>query len=317
MNKTVSVIVPVYKVEDLLNRCVDSILNQDYKDLEIILVDDGSPDRCGQICDQYKETDNRIKVIHKLNGGLSSARNAGLDICTGTYVTFIDSDDWISDQFISALVRSIEENKSDIAISDTVCVYENSDVTKSFGLSYNPKNCYTNLEAYNVMFLQHEFDNSAWGKLYKKELFRNLRFTPGILYEDFDIMYRILYNTKLISYCSNVSYFYFQRSGSIMHESYTEKDNVLLSIANDMLSFINKNVPEVKEAAIRRYVVSELIILNKTGYKHKYTNTICSIYDDLSNLKRDIFKNPYISLKSKCRIFLFLILGRKRNVKNS
>lgn len=102
-----------------------------------------------------------------------------------------------------------------------------------------------------------------------------------------------------------------------MHQSYTERDNVLLSIANDMLSFISENVPEVREAAIKRYVVSELIILNKTGYKHEYINTICSIYNDLSNLKQDIFKNHYISLKSKCRIFLFLILGRRRNVKNS
>ena len=114
MKSLVSVIVPIYKVEKYLNKCVDSIINQSYKNLEIILVDDGSPDKCGEICDKYAEKDSRVKVIHKENGGLSDARNAGIDIAKGDYLLFVDSDDWITSNICEVLIKNANDNLSDI-----------------------------------------------------------------------------------------------------------------------------------------------------------------------------------------------------------
>ena len=125
MEDLISVVVPIYNVENYIKKCVDSILSQTYKNLEIILVDDGSPDNCPQICDEYAQKDNRIKVIHKENGGLSDARNAGIDISKGKFITFIDSDDYIEKDYVEVLYNSIKENASDMAIGSHKAIYDN------------------------------------------------------------------------------------------------------------------------------------------------------------------------------------------------
>ena len=118
MQKLISIIIPIYDVQCYLRKCIDSVINQTYKNLEIILVDDESPDNCGEICEEYAKKDNRIKVIHKKNGGLSSARNAGLDVCTGEYVSFIDSDDFVEETYIEELCNMIEKNEADISMAN-------------------------------------------------------------------------------------------------------------------------------------------------------------------------------------------------------
>ena len=184
MNSTVfiSVIVPIYKVEKYLHRCIDSVLAQTFTDFELILVDDGSPDNCGKICDEYAEKDNRIHVIHKENGGLSDARNAGIDWAFANsdseWITFIDSDDWIHPKYLETLYNAVKETGCEISI----CGYEET-------TGDSPKVDDINLQAVIVstedFFCEHNVNAVvAWGKLYKKELFREIRYPVGKLHED-------------------------------------------------------------------------------------------------------------------------------------
>ena len=212
MKPLVSVIIPVYKVEPYFRRCLDSVINQTYTNLEIILVDDGSPDNCPQICDEYALKDRRIVVIHKENGGLSDARNAGLNICKGDYITFVDSDDWVDLQYIEELFRLLTESDSDIAIGEN---FQTNNIQSRPCYVINSF-VYTSKEA-----LVHLFENThaafiiSCGKLYKKELFSKLRFPVGKYHEDEYTTYILFYHSKQIAYTSQVLYYYYQRSDSI------------------------------------------------------------------------------------------------------
>ena len=177
----ISVIVPIYKVEKYLHKCIDSILAQTYTNLEIILVDDGSPDNCGKICDEYAAKDSRIKVIHQPNGGLSAARNAGLDIATGDYIGFVDSDDYIAPDMYEKLYNALVKNDADMAI----CDYQR------FGneLPYDEMSLTTEvITGLQAMEKQNTVINCsfvvAWSKLYKSFIFSNVRFPVGKINED-------------------------------------------------------------------------------------------------------------------------------------
>lgn len=218
-NPLVSIIVPVYKVEEYLHNCVDSIINQTYQNLEIILIDDGSPDNCGQICDEYVEKDERIKVIHQENKGLSSARNTGLDICRGNYIAFVDSDDWVDSNFIEAMLEYANENtivhcgyyihnekKVSHIFSDKILFFSNFSIIKELTDSI-PK-------PYNFL------NFAVWTKLYPKSIFLKLRFPQGMNFEDLylyvDIMHSLPnclvlnkplyhYNVRLNSICKTTT----------------------------------------------------------------------------------------------------------------
>jgi len=213
MNPLVSVIVPVYKVEAYLDRCVSSIVNQTYKNLEIFLVDDGSPDSCPGMCDEWASKDNRIRVIHKENGGLSDARNAALDIATGEYFTFVDSDDMIALNMIEIFIKVAEQEQSDVVM------------TKQY-LSFSkiPPPVMTTLEetktvlpenALEIMFCDY-MRWEAWGSLYHKSVFNNLRFPFGKLYEDIPVIPRAVLLSKQVSFIQTKGYYYFSNPESIM-----------------------------------------------------------------------------------------------------
>lgn len=218
-NPLISVIVPVYKVERYLRQCVDSILAQTYSNLEIWLIDDGSPDNCPKICDEYAKLDKRIKVIHKDNGGLADARNAALDKLTGDYVVCVDSDDYISNTHIEGLYNLLKQNDADVAIN-TYCTFSGHVLPKP----RKPKDkvyVYDNLHAIETMFYQKQFDTSAWGKLYKKDLFDNIRYPKGIVFEDLPTTYRLFLKAKKIVFQNIQSYYYLIRSNSIEGASFT------------------------------------------------------------------------------------------------
>lgn len=215
----ISVIVPVYNVEKYLDKCIDSIVNQTYKNLEIILVDDGSPDNCPQMCDAWAEKDSRIKVIHKSNGGLSSARNAGLDVSTGQYIVFVDSDDYISSLYCEKLYKALIDNSADLSICGVKKIYPDS---KDGEVS--------NIQDENLT--QDEFFDKmegfcgwcwvvAWNKLYSRKLFSEIRYPEGKLYEDDWIIHDIIYNCKKISTVSEALYYYVQRENSIISGKYS------------------------------------------------------------------------------------------------
>lgn len=219
MEKLISVIVPIYKVEEYLPRCVDSILNQSYRNIEVILVDDGSPDRCGDICEQYKLKDQRVVVIHKKNGGLSDARNAGTDVAKGELITYVDSDDWIHREFLQILYRHLSETDADIAICSNIStphfiedqpveaarhsVYDKQDLNKLLWANVDQRN-----RLHRDMIV-------AWGKLYKRELIGAIRYPYGRIHEDNFVTHQLLFAAHKVVYLPLPLVFYFQRNDSI------------------------------------------------------------------------------------------------------
>lgn len=210
----ISVIVPVYKVEKYLDRCVASIANQTYQNLEIILVDDGSPDNCPAMCDGWAAKDSRVKVIHKENGGLSDARNAGMDVAAGAYIAFVDSDDWIHSDYIRQLYWAAASHDADIAACDFRTVYEEM---PDNGLPEAPsiQPC-TPEQAIESMTNNSNFRAVAWNKLYRREVLGKDRYPKGRYHEDEFFTYRILDKARRLVYIDLPLYYYFQRPGSIM-----------------------------------------------------------------------------------------------------
>lgn len=214
MDELISLIIPIYNVEQYLPRCVDSICFQTYRNLEIILVDDGSPDHCGEICEAYAENDSRIKVIHKENGGLSDARNAALDVCTGEYIAFVDSDDYVSADFVETLYHANRTYHTKLSI----CGIIRFDQTGKQCVDYAPSNtekCVSGIEMVETIW-----QPSACNKLYHRSLFEGIRYPVGKLYEDLFIYHDILSRVDSISFTGKNSYYYFCRQNSIMNKAY-------------------------------------------------------------------------------------------------
>lgn len=229
--KKISVIVPVYNVEKYLSQCLDSIIHQTYKNLEIILVDDGSTDFSGLICDNYSQKDKRIKIIHKCQGGLSDARNAGLKIATGEYISFIDSDDFIDKNMYSILINNTQKYNSDIVWFNYYNYYSkkhfiNSSIIKNndlYDLSSSDK-----IKFAKNLFYQYKMDAHVWAKLYKRSIFNNIKFPYGKLFEDIFVLLPILSNAKIISTIPDCLYFYRNRSESIVNQYF--KQNIIKNI---------------------------------------------------------------------------------------
>lgn len=210
----ISVIVPVYQVENYLNQCIESIIDQTYTNLEIILIDDGSKDNCPQICDEWSIKDKRITVIHKKNGGLSDARNVGLDIAKGKYIAFIDSDDWVDSRYIELLYSSLINSEADISACSIQKVYD-ADSVDPYNL--NPQlQLATPKEAIKDILYDRRFKTVAWNKLYSEEILAGERFLVGKIHEDEFFSYKVFDKTKKLVFIDAPLYKYRQRSGSIM-----------------------------------------------------------------------------------------------------
>ena len=227
---------------------MDSILNQSYDNLEIILCDDESPDSCPQICDEYARKDSRIKVIHKKNGGLSDARNAGIDIATGRYITFVDSDDCLKPDMIEYLYNLLHENEADMACCQRQEIDEggkkkNNNKNHEQLISIGRENCMRD-------FLCHpSMDTVAWGKLYKTEMFRNIRYPKGKYNEDVFTTYKLVSKCKKIIAGSECKYLYRIRSKSIMNEDFSLRHLDGIEGAKQRASFIYKNYPDLSFVA--------------------------------------------------------------------
>lgn len=216
INPLISVIVPVYKVEQYLRRCVDSVLTQTYQNLEVVLVDDGSPDRCGAICDEYAKKDSRIGVIHQENRGLSAARNAGLDACTGQFVTFVDSDDYIERDLIQRLFDGIGD--ADLCGCGVIREEQSGEI-----ISVTKTADRIALPGKNVLCQHYTGENgrlgiaavAVWAKLYRKELWEGLRFYEGLMFEDMHIMPFLLGKCETARYIPYAGYHYLVTPGSI------------------------------------------------------------------------------------------------------
>lgn len=295
----ISVIVPIYKVEKYLSRCVDSILNQTYRNIEIILVDDGSPDRCGMICDEYQKKDRRIKVIHKKNGGLSDARNVGIKTARGEYITCIDSDDFISQFFLENLWIAIEKSSCEIATSWFVDYYEGDEIPQEQHLDIKDIQVLNREEFYERLLYQDGVEVSAWGKLYKANLFQGVEYPVGKLYEDIPTTYLLVEKTTKIAVIPNVDYFYFQRKTSIAQATFSIKKMDAIRHMGDFRNFITINYPPLKEAAECRYFSTVCNIVFQIE-DEEYENERIMLWKEITKYRRSVLLNS--SARKKARI---------------
>lgn len=307
MKNLITVVVPIYNVEKYIHRCIDSIINQTYKDLEIILIDDDSPDNCPKICDEYVKKDDRIRVIHKKNGGLSDARNTGIKNAHGKYITFIDSDDWIPKDSIRILYEYLLKNDADIAsgfLKETYIYEDDVDYTNLICTSYDKK------AALECLFYLHNFSNSASGKLYKTQLFNDIRYPKGKLYEDLGTTYKIFAKANKCISIDKIVYYYFQNEYSIVHSKFSQRRYDALIFANEALDYINNNFPDIINSAYYRIFYECLSIINDMPYFYRDKNKIFKL---IRKYRKIVIKDEKLYKKQKnlCFASLFGQVGIK------
>uniref|UniRef100_UPI001485C08B glycosyltransferase family 2 protein n=1 Tax=Bifidobacterium moukalabense TaxID=1333651 RepID=UPI001485C08B len=271
----ISIIIPVYNVIDYLDQAIESVLIQTYQNLEILIIDDGSTDGSAERCDYWDKLDSRIYVFHKRNGGLSDARNYGLERCHGEYIAFLDSDDCYSNWAIERLYEICLENKADIAISDPVHWYGEQDPQYVYEKDVK---IYSSSEAIAEMLYQRSFLVSAWGKLFRRNCFKTLRFPKSILFEDSAVMYKIFEAAGLIAYTPSKSYAYRHHSGSITTSDFKDSDLDILFICEEIENHYKDDVKILPAAIAYRANACLRIILNAPNGKYIGYITECNKY---------------------------------------
>lgn len=299
----ISVIVPVYKVEPYLRRCIDSVLAQDWKDFELILVDDGSPDRCGIICDEYAERDSRIRVIHKQNGGLSDARNAGIDAARGDCLSFVDSDDYIAPAYLSylyALLKSAENCK--VSQANHYIVREGKTALNSPG---NGTVILTQGQAFEAVLYHDRVDVSAWGKLYERSVFDVLRFPVGKLYEDTFLFGSILLQTPVYVYGGEAQYYYVRRKDSIVGKAFSKNNLDYIEAVNELTKIAIQVYPGLKKACDRRRVHASLSVLRYMEHcPQAYRTARDQLRNEALKLAPEVCALPGTPKRDKIALFL-------------
>lgn len=300
-NPIISIVVPVYNVEKYLDRCIESILAQSFKDFELILVNDGSSDSSAFICDKYKGMDKRVKVIHKENGGLSDARNKGIEIATGKYIGFVDSDDYIDKDMYLQLYELIEMHSADIAICDAVLV---SDFEQPKFKNARNVRVLTKEQALKDMICTKTISVNAWNKLYKINLFDTIKYPKGMLYEDLDTTYKLIDLSNTIVISDAQKYAYVQRIGSIMNSTgyFMRVDKV--KIISDMLAYFDARKfgceYERYIAGIFMYLMNDIYkmaVAKKLSKNTEYLEALKELYQSRHN---QLKSNAYMRKKEKC-----------------
>lgn len=281
----ISIIIPVYKVEIYLEKCIQSVINQTYENLQIILVDDGSPDNCGKICDEYAQKDHRIEVIHKSNGGLSDARNKGLEIAKGEYIGFVDSDDYIESDMYEVLYNLLKQYNVDVSICNFYTVSQGKIAIKN---ADNGIKEYNRIEILKEVLLDNNIQSYAWNKLYKKELFDEIKYPVGKKYEDIGTTFYLLEKCNKVVVTGKPEYYYINRQDSIVN-------NVTESTIIDYIELI-----------MQRYDYIEENIKELSSYNKDYLKRILKTAEqDIKSLNEvgDYTKKMYEELYNKVQKF--------------
>lgn len=300
--KLISIIVPVYNVQEYITKCIESLINQTYKNIEIILVDDGSTDNSGNICDEYKKKDKRVIVVHKLNGGVGSARNKGLDSVRGEYIAFVDPDDYVDEKMIERMYTNINKENADISIISCCYVYD----TK---IEYPKKdNQYLVMDTEEAFIKMNSFVYYGVGlvdKLFKRSLFNGLRFPNINSGEDWYVIYKVFDKANKVVYDSKVMYYYRQRLSSLTHNKTVNFD--CLNASRQSIEIISKKYPKAIKSAYTMYVTENIgvydkILLSKLKSQRK---------DDIKELRKNV-KNSYTKMdfsilpkSKKVQVYLF------------
>ncbi|MGJ7911446.1 glycosyltransferase family 2 protein [Neobacillus sp. LXY-1] len=262
MNETVSVVVPIYKVENYLSRCIESIVKQTYKNLEIILVNDGSPDNCGMMAEQYAKEDSRIKVLHKENGGLSDARNYGMSHVTGDFTIFVDSDDWLDEKLIERLMAIGNKFQADVVQAAFYYAYDDYLL---FDSKLYPKEkhpiIYHNKELMKQLVMNERVKNFAWGKLYKTKLIKDIPFKKGVLFEDVFWAHLVMQQVNTFVLMNEPLYYYYQREDSIV-ANYSSRNLDIIKGLLERHDFIENHYRDLSDQSYKMIVKTQLIHYN-------------------------------------------------------
>ena len=304
----VSVIVPVYNVEQYLDRCIDSIVRQTHCNIQIILVDDGSFDKSPQICDRWEQRDSRIIVVHKNNGGQSEARNYGLDIAVGEYILFVDSDDYIDENLVEDLLKEAVYRLADVVIArhqKTNGVKDlpfTGDVVEGSGVEI-------------LALMLNKYDWAPWGKLFKSSLFKNLRFIQGIIYEDFELMPRIMLScSKAVFYNKSYYYYFVDRPDSTMgiigKNKYTSDFIMVSEMTITLFETLDKEKSSIMLALLYRKILRHLLIQFEPNGNIADQQFKKKLKKMLHNNIRKIMVNKELDFKFKIAYFCMTYMGR-------
>ena len=321
----VSIIIPVYQVVDYLDQCVQSVMEQTYHDLEIILVDDGSKDDCPLLCDTWAQKDARIRVIHKANGGLSDARNAGMAVATGDWISFVDGDDWIAAEMIEKMLSCALQEQSDIVACSIMLAYDD-DSSKNHMLGHCCNMMFDRLQAQKALLEEKEIKQPACGKLYRKLTIQGLNFPVGRIHEDVFWSYRAIGNAQQVSIIDYVGYFYRQRSGSIMNSTFSLKRLDALEAVCERYEYMQLIFPSLAKIALIKIweqciYFGQMTLLHQSKNDQKYVfdkldavlskYSISSVdYADKSFFQRQGINLARFSLKFTCILRNWLHIGQ-------
>lgn len=290
MEKLVTIIIPVYCVELYLEQCIKSVVQQTYSEIEIILVDDGSPDQSPEICNIWAERDSRITVIHKANGGLSDARNVGIDQAHGKYIMFVDSDDWIESDMVENMLNTLETYQADICACGIFYEYEGRTVIREIDSFIGNSG-----DAYKRLYNENRYPVSAWNKLYRRKCWSKLRFPVRKICEDAFTTYLLIDQAERIVQCSVPYYHYRIRENSIMTSGFSERKMDEEEAWRENYIFVKKHYPEYAKAAYNFYLlrVEKLI--------HTISEDLLIVYQKEYRILKSILKKNlfYIFLRSR------------------
>lgn len=309
-NELISIIVPVYKVEKYLERCVKSIQEQTYTNLEIILVDDGSPDRCGQLCDEFAKLDERIKVYHKENGGISDARNYGIDKATGEYIGFVDSDDYIHESMYEKLYEAIKKSGTMISECGLTRVYKNT-----LRPHYEGKDYFLVLDKQEYLkeFLENrKVYGSVWCKLIHRDIVKKIKFSVGMIYEDALYNLELIKNVDKFTLISDSYYYYYIREDSYTTKPFNNRSMDYIDVIEKISEYTLVNFPEFKEQLLTRVAFAYVSIFNQLievgNYKNKKEYKI--LKNKLKSIHLEIISSKNVPKNLKIA-FLLLSINEK------
>lgn len=299
----VSIIIPVYNTAKYLPRCLNSVLNQTYQNLEIIIVDDGSTDNSPEIIKKYAAKDNRIKITHQKNAGLSAARNTGIAKATGKYISFVDSDDEISHNMIKKLFSVLQNNNADISVCSFKEVYSNGKVAH-FSQNYPPR-IYDTTEALQAMLQEHGFMVSATMKLFPTIYFKNIKFPIGKLHEDLGTTYALIMKAAKVSFIPDELYIYHHHNNSIVSaKNFDHRKFDIITLTDQMCNDIDHKYPELKNITNERRIRARFSILRQIPLQHPEVKNITNY---LKAHQAYITKNPTATKADKIALKLALI----------
>lgn len=311
MDTMISVIIPVYNMEKYVGKCIESVLNQTYKNLEIILVNDGSQDNSYQICKEYLK-DSRVRLFNKENGGLSDARNYGLNEAQGEWIYFLDSDDWLNDNVLEILLNSALKSNALMAIGRLYLTYDREQIFECDGKLQK----YTTIEALAEMCKGVQFEFQACHKLIKREIMQGIEFPVGKYYEDAFTTYKYVEKAGIICYCPNAVYYYYQRGDSIVNEKFNPKKMDWLYACKEFYEFCEKTHPELLKYAQCNILFASISLINMIFKSHsdgKYDKEIALLIDTITENKKVL--NEKIEarcMKVKYKIAIGVLLFNKR-----